>query len=83
MSSGPWITYLPGEVLRCPTCRRGLGIFGAHFYLGIRIHPHGHNARPTLSNSYVRNCDHRCGQTLEIRIDQAPREVHKREEVPA
>lgn len=72
MTSGPWRTYSPGEVVRCPTCQRGLGVFGTSFYVGIRVHPGGRNSRPTIVNSYVRHCDHRCGETLEIRLDPAP-----------
>ena len=64
-----WERTSPGRQIRCPVCRRGLGIVSSARVFFVRVNPHGKDAGPTPEGDYSERCRHRdCGVNLERKV---------------
>jgi len=59
-----WVLFLPGQQVRCPACKKKLGIVGKGHRMRVRRNPHGRLAAPSEGAAYSGHCRH-CDENLE------------------
>lgn len=72
MTGDTWTAYRPLELVRCPSCKRGIGQFGEWMITAVRIHPRGVGAPPTTKWGFSHRCQ-KCSTQLDIRIEPTER----------